>query len=183
MLIVLANITPMTSKPLILIGAMGCGKTCVGHRLACAIKHDFFDIDNELVKRTGVSIAHIFDVEGEAGFRQREATILGELCALKHIVLATGGGVVLQAQNREIMSQKGLVIYLKADIKTLLNRTADSTHRPLLQQSEDKAKTIADILTARAPLYEQCADMTIDIVGKKLYMTITEIREKLKGFE
>ena len=169
----------MTNKPIILIGPMGCGKTSIGHRLSCALKYDFFDTDNELVERTGVSISYIFDIEGEAGFRLRESKILTKLCQLNNIVLATGGGIILNEDNREMIKNKGVVIYLKSSVKFLLKQTAKSKHRPLLENSFNREKTITDILNAREHWYQECSDKVINVPNKNFYMIINEIKTYL----
>ena len=168
-----------TTKPIILIGPMGCGKTSTAHRLACALKYDFYDTDNELVERTGVSINHIFDVEGEAGFRLRETKILKELCQLENAVIATGGGIVVEPENRHLLKQYGIVFYLQSSIECLVARTNKSRHRPLLENSDDRQQTMIDILKIRQPWYLECADIVINTSYKKLYMIINEIKKGL----
>lgn len=158
---------------------MGVGKTSVGHRLARALGCEFFDTDNELVRHTGVSIASIFEIEGEAEFRKRESDTLKGLSKSQNVVIATGGGIVLDAKNRSLLQTVGLVIYLKASVARLLDHTSKSKGRPLLENSLDKEKTIRDLLTQRQPLYEECADLTINTDGKKLYMIISEIKKSL----
>lgn len=158
---------------------MGVGKTSVGHRLACALDCEFFDTDSELVKRTGVSITRIFEIEGEAKFRKRESNVLKELSEMQNVVIATGGGIVLDVKNRNLLQTIGLVIYLKASVARLLEHTAKSKNRPLLENSSDKEKTIRDLLAQRQPLYEECTDLTINIDDKKLYMIINEIKQSL----
>jgi shikimate kinase len=101
----------------VLVGPMGSGKTSVGRRLACVLKRDFFDSDFEIVARTGVAIDHIFDVEGEEGFRQREINMLSELCEIPNIVIATGGGIVIKPENRELLKRDSFVVYLSSSIK------------------------------------------------------------------
>lgn len=166
----------ISHKNITLIGAMGSGKTSVGRRLSCVLGSDFFDTDFEIVTRTGVSIEHIFDVEGESGFRNRETKILADLIKIPNLVIATGGGIVTQKQNLELLKQT-TVIYLQADIETLLERCLKSKARPLINNSTDKKKTITDIVNARAPLYNNAADYIINISGKRLYAIINEIKD------
>ncbi len=154
---------------------MGSGKTSVGRRLACILKRDFFDSDFEIVARTGVSINHIFDVEGEKGFRKREIQMLADLCKIKHIVIATGGGIVLNHQNRKILKQDNFVIYLSSTVEQLFKYTMNSKSRPLLEQSYDRKRTINNLLLKREPLYQTVADVVIDTTNKKLYAIIGEI--------
>jgi len=146
---------------IILIGAMGVGKSTIGKRLAKKLNADFFDSDQEIVAKTGVDIATIFEYEGEDGFRAREEKALEELCELKNIVLATGGGAILSEINREILSTSGIVFYLKASLETILNRTKHENSRPLLKTS-NKRKTIKDLLSQRSPLYESIAHHVIN---------------------
>ena len=123
------------SKNIVLVGPMGSGKTTVGRRLARELNRDFFDTDHEIIVKTGVTIDHIFDIEGENGFRERESKILENLCQMSNIILATGGGIVILTKNREILKNAGLVVYLFSSVDQLLRRTAKSKARPLLESS------------------------------------------------
>ena len=164
----------------VLVGPMGSGKTSVGRRLACVLKRDFFDSDFEIVAKTGVAIDHIFDVEGEEGFRIRETQMLKDLCEIPNIVLATGGGIVIKPENRELLKQNhSFVVYLSSTVEQLLKRTAKSKTRPLLEQSNDREKTIRDLLEAREDWYQEVADVVIDTTGKKLYAIINEIKKSI----
>ena len=151
----------VVSKNIILIGAMGVGKSTVGKRLAKKLAVDFHDSDQEIVKKTGVDIATIFEYEGEQGFRKREENTIKELCSLENIVLATGGGAILSINTRELLSKSGMVFYLKASIETILNRAKSENSRPLLKTS-NKRKTIAELLEQRIPLYKSVAHHTIN---------------------
>jgi len=164
---------------IVLVGPMGSGKTSVGRRLACVLKRDFFDSDFEIVARTGVSIGHIFDVEGEEGFRQRETSMLSELCDISNIVIATGGGIVIKSENRALLKNNSFVVYLASSVEQLVMRTARSKSRPLLEKSTNREQTIRDILEAREPLYQEVADVVIDTTGKKLYAIINEIKKSI----
>ena len=164
---------------IILVGPMGSGKTTIGRRLSERLTLDFFDSDHEIVNITGVSIDHIFDVEGEKGFRIRESDVLKKLCIMPNIVLATGGGAVIIEKNRELMKKSDLVVYLSSSIDQILRRTAKSKNRPLLEKSNNRRKTIADIIKARDPLYTEVASLIIDTNGKKLNEVIDEIIEAL----
>jgi shikimate kinase len=166
------------NKNIILIGPMGSGKTSVGRRLSCVLNKDFFDSDFEIISRTGVNIEHIFDVEGEEGFRKRETKVLTDLMQINNIVLATGGGIVTRSENLELLKQ-GVVIYLKADIETLVDRCAKSNARPLINQATDKKQVIIDILNQREYLYVQAADFVVNTSGKKLYAIIKDIKNCL----
>jgi shikimate kinase len=158
----------LNSKNIVLVGPMGCGKTTVGRQLASKLNQDFYDTDHEIINKTGVSIDHIFDIEGEEGFRQRESEVLESLCGMNNIVLATGGGVVLLAQNRLVLKSAGLVVYLSSSIEQLLRRTAKSKTRPLLENSSDRHKTITEIVNARDKYYREVAAIVVDTTGKKL---------------
>ena len=164
---------------IILVGPMGSGKTTIGRRLSERLSLDFFDSDHEIVNTTGVSIDHIFDVEGEKGFRARESDVLKKLCNMPNIVLATGGGAVILEENRELMKKAGSVIYLLSSVDQILRRTAKSKTRPLLEKSNNRRKTISDILEARDPLYKEVSSHIINTNGKKLNEVIDEIIEVL----
>ena len=164
---------------IVLVGPMGSGKTSVGRRLACVLKRDFFDSDFEIVARTGVAIDHIFDVEGEKGFRNRETSMLTDLCEISNIVIATGGGIVIKPENRELLKHNSFVVYLSSSVEQLVNRTARSKSRPLLERSTNREQTIKDILEARESFYQEVADIVIDTTGKKLYAIINEITKSI----
>jgi len=169
----------LNSKNIVLVGPMGSGKTTVGRRLAMELNQYFFDTDYEIINKTGVSIDHIFDVEGEDGFRKRESEVLENLCNMTNIVLATGGGVVLLPQNRIVLKSAGIVVYLSSSIEQLLRRTAKSKTRPLLENSSDRKKTITDIVNARDKYYREVATIVIDTTGKKLNEVIDIIMNDL----
>jgi len=164
---------------IILVGPMGSGKTTIGKRLSERLSLDFFDSDHEIVNITGVSIDHIFDIEGEKGFRTRESDVLKKLCNMPNIVLATGGGSVILEENRELMKKAGLIIYLSSSVDQILRRTAKSKTRPLLEKSNNRRKTIIDIVEARDSLYREVSSHIIDTNGKKLNEVIDEIIEAL----
>jgi len=138
--------------PIYLIGMMGAGKTTVGRLLAQALHYTFIDCDTELERRAGVRIATMFELEGEAAFREREAMLLEELTARSDIVLATGGGVVLRAENRARLRERGLVIFLDASASEIARRTQHDVGRPLLQVADRQAR-IETLLQERGPLY------------------------------
>jgi shikimate kinase len=146
-------------RSVFLIGMMGAGKTTVGRLLARELNYEFVDCDREVEARSGVSIATIFEVEGEEGFRRREAAMLDELTQRTGIVLATGGGAVLREENRAHLRARGLVIYLQASADEIVRRTAADKTRPLLQTDDPRAR-IAHLLAVRAPLYAQTAHLS-----------------------
>jgi len=164
---------------IILVGPMGSGKTTIGRRLSERLTLDFFDSDHEIVNTTGVSIDHIFDVEGEKGFRAREFDAIKKLCNMTNIVLATGGGAVILKENRELMKKASSIIYLSSSVDQILRRTAKSKTRPLLEKSNNRRKTITDIVEARDYLYREVSTNIIDTNGKKLNEVIDEIIEVL----
>ena len=164
-----------SSKNIVLVGLMGSGKTTVGRRLARELNKDFFDTDHEIIDKTGVTIDHIFDIEGEKGFRERESKILKSLCQMSNIILATGGGIVILPKNREILKNAGLVVYLFSSVDQLFRRTSKSKTRPLLENSSDRKKTITELLEARDVYYREIATFVVDTTGKKLQEVINVI--------
>lgn len=161
----------LSSGNLILVGMMGSGKTTIGKALAKHLGKMFVDSDEEIQKRTGVTIPHIFDVEGEAGFRQREAAALSDLVGRDNMVLATGGGAVLADHNRDMLQQNGIVIYLKASVHDLWQRTRHDRNRPLLQTCDPQAK-LTELLHQRDPLYRRVADIVVQS-GKQSAQALT----------
>lgn len=139
---------------------MGAGKTAVGRELARLLDRPFVDTDAEVERRTGVEVDFVFEKEGEAGFRRREAAVLAETLAQERIVLATGGGIVLDPANRERIAEAGIVIYLAAAVETQLERTSKTRKRPLLNHPDPRAR-LAELAAVRAPLYESLAHLTI----------------------
>ena len=149
------------STPVILIGMMGAGKTSVGKALARALGRRFLDADHEIEARCGVSIPTIFELEGESGFRKREAQVIDELTVMPDIVLATGGGAVLLEENRECLASRGIVVYLVARPEDIFERTRHDRNRPLLQV-EDPLGRIRTLLEQRSALYEGLADVRLE---------------------
>ena len=148
------------ARNIILVGPMGAGKTTIGKQLAQQLGREFYDSDRVIEEHTGADIPLIFELEGEAGFRKREKNILADLVKKNDIVLATGGGVVLDPDNRELLSKSGFVVYLNAPLSQLINRTSKDKNRPLLQ-TEDPKKKLEEILSVRDPLYRDVADEII----------------------
>ncbi len=157
---------------------MGAGKTAVGRRLARALQRDFHDSDLEVERRTGVDIDFIFDKEGEAGFRRRERDAIDTLSQLSNIVLATGGGAVLDPDNRSHLASRGTVIYLAASVAQQLQRTRRSRHRPLLQTENPEAR-LTELAETRNPLYEELADHVIQTNGRRVPSVVNEIQRLL----
>ncbi len=144
---------------------MGAGKTTVGRRLAVLRGMEFVDVDDEVEHRTGVDIPFIFEKEGEAGFRAREHAALADLSQHSNLIIATGGGAVTLAENRQILATRGLVIYLAASLEQQIKRTRRSRKRPLLYNTDPKAK-LAALFQERDPLYREVADFVVPSTGK-----------------
>jgi shikimate kinase len=161
-----------------LIGPMGSGKTAVGRRLATLLGKQFIDSDAEIEKRTGVDIRYIFEKEGEARFRQRERDVIADLTTLDDVVVATGGGVVLDPANRERLAKTGTVIYLETTIDTLVRRTKASKTRPLLLNDDPRA-VLERIMVIRQPLYEGAADLRIETTGRQVRAVAVDIQQRL----
>ena len=150
-----------------LVGLMGAGKTSVGKLLAKRLGKAFYDCDQEIERATGVKIPVIFEIEGEASFRAREARMLAELAVRQDIVLATGGGAVLSADNRKLLAGNGVVVYLRAVVADLWQRTRHDRNRPLLKTAEPRAK-LELLFAERDPLYRSVADIVVDTGSQSL---------------
>jgi shikimate kinase len=144
-----------------LVGLMGAGKTTIGRQLAKRLNRRFLDSDHEIEARTGVRIPIVFEIEGEAGFRKRESQVLNELSQEPDLVVATGGGIVLAEENRRLMRESGVVVYLSASPTLLYERTRHDRNRPLLQVDDPLAK-LEELFRQRDPLYREVADIVID---------------------
>lgn len=161
-----------------LIGPMGVGKTTIGRQLAAALGLCFLDSDRELEAVTGADIPWIFDVEGEEGFRLREERMIDQLTQLEGIVLATGGGAILSADSRRRLHERGTVVYLRASLGQLQQRTHKDKNRPLLQTANPAAK-IRELMQQREPLYREAAHLIIDTTRRGPRSVIEEIRRRL----
>ncbi len=161
------------------VGLMGAGKTTVGKLLAKSLNKTFFDSDQEIEKRTGVRIPTIFEMEGESGFRKRESQVIDELSQLNNIILATGGGAVLNPENRKFLSSRGTVIYLRASVQDLWIRTRNDKNRPLLQIDDPKEK-LEQLFSERDPLYKEIAKFIVDTGGQPVNTIVHKI-EALTG--
>ena len=151
----------MSQSNIFLVGMMGAGKTTVGRALAHRLEREFIDTDKLLVERTGVAVATVFEIEGEEGFRRRESTLLRELCEGAGRVVATGGGIVLSEDNRHAMREAGTVVYLRARLESLWERTKHDTSRPLLATANPREK-LAELLRQREPLYRDAAHIVVE---------------------
>lgn len=168
------------AQNIFLVGPMGAGKSTVGRQLAEALGYTFKDSDNEIQRRTGVDIPTIFEFEGEAGFRARERTIIEDLVTEERIVLATGGGAVLDPDNRRNLAARGVVIYLHCTPEQQFSRTARDRGRPLLQ-TEDPLQSLRDLMDIRDPLYRQVADLVVSTERRGTASVVKEIRRRLEA--
>jgi shikimate kinase len=161
-----------------LVGLMGAGKTTVGRQLARRLSKAFIDSDQEIEKRTGVCIPVIFEIEGEAGFRKREESIIEELTAQSNIVLGTGGGAVLSMANRDCLKSRGMVVYLRGNPEQLYERTRHDRNRPLLQ-TDDPLSRLKTLYAQRDPLYREVADIVIDTGRQSVANLTRQLKDKL----
>jgi len=152
------------SPNLFLIGSMGAGKTTVGRQIADLYRLPFLDLDQEIEARTGATIELIFELEGEPGFRRRESALLAELASRKGIVLSTGGGAILDAQNRSMLRSRGFVVWLDVGIDAQLARLERDRQRPLLR-APDRRQRLEQLAAVRNPLYAQTADLHLESAG------------------
>ena len=165
-------------KNVFLIGPMGAGKSAVGRQLGRLLHLSFMDSDEEIERRTGVDIPFIFEKEGEAGFRHREAKVIDDLSRMDGVVLATGGGAVISSDSRSRLGARGFVVYLKTSVKQQLERTSRGRERPLLE-SEDPQQVLDNLLTEREPMYLEIADLTVDTDGRKVNAVANEILDAI----
>jgi len=157
---------------------MGAGKSAVGRQLAKMLHLSFLDSDDEIETRTGVDIPFIFEKEGEDGFRKREAKVIDDLSAMDGIVLATGGGAVVSAQNRSHLGARGFVVYLYTTVDQQVVRTLRGRERPMLANG-DSRQILEDLMAARDPLYREIADLIVETDGRKVKAVANEILERL----
>ncbi len=156
---------------------MGAGKSSVGRYLAAQLELDFYDTDEEIEKRTGVDIGWIFDVEGEQGFRERETAVIDELTQLSHIVLATGGGSVVEPLNQELLKKRGILIYLEVSLKHQETRTLNESRRPLLRV-QNRQEVLEKLQDEREPIYASLADLTV-LTDKR---TVRAVADDIIGY-
>jgi Shikimate kinase len=168
--------------PIFLVGMMGAGKTTIGRALARAVDREFLDLDHEIEARCGVRVAHIFDVEGEEGFRKRERMVLDECTSKQAMVMATGGGAVLAPENRDKLRSRGVVVYLRATPEELYRRVARDRNRPLLQ-TENPQGRIRELVAAREPLYEEVAHIVFDTGSMPVHHVVKALLPVLKAYK
>ncbi len=169
-----------STNNIFLVGLMGSGKTTIGRSLAKKLNLRFVDADQEIEARTGASIPLIFEIEGEASFRQREADVIRDLTAQQGIVLATGGGAVLNEASRQFLRERGTVIYLRASVASILQRTSHDKNRPLLQTADPRAK-IEALSLERAPLYQEVAHIIIETGRPNVHSVVHNILSQLQS--
>lgn len=168
-----------TQTNIFLTGLMGSGKTTVGRLLARRLHLNFVDSDHEIEAHTGVRIATIFELEGESGFRMREAEMISRLTQRQGIVLATGGGAILNAHSRQLLHQRGLVIYLRANPDQLWLRTRHDRQRPLLQTADPKTR-LQQLYEQRDPLYREAAHLIIDTAQQSVHRLVSQLESELR---
>jgi shikimate kinase len=166
-------------KNIFLIGPMGSGKTAVGRHLARLFRFTFHDSDADIESKTGVDIAFIFEKEGEAGFRIRERESIDRLTRLESIVLATGGGAVIEPENRRVLAERGVVVYLQTSLDQQLERTRHARHRPLLNDTDPEEK-LRELMLRRAALYAEIANITVSTDGRRVQVVAEEIQSELR---
>jgi shikimate kinase len=169
----------LDKENIFLIGPMGSGKTAVGRHLARLLRFTFYDSDADIEARTGVDIAFIFEKEGEPGFRVREKESIERLTRLRSIVLATGGGAVIEEDNRRVLAERGVVVYLATSIDQQIERTRHGRHRPLLNGT-DPEQRLHDLMQRRAALYAEIADLTVSTDGRRVQVVAEEIQQELR---
>jgi shikimate kinase len=165
-------------KNIFLIGPMGAGKSAVGRYLARTLHLSFVDSDDEIESRTGVDIPFIFEKEGEAGFRKREAVVIDDLSKMDGVVLATGGGAVVDADSRSRLGGRGFVVYLYTTVDQQVLRTQKGRERPLLEKTDPRG-TLQELLDLRDPMYREIADIVVETDGRKVKSVADEIVEQV----
>jgi shikimate kinase len=163
---------------LFLIGPMWAGKSAVGRQLAKALHMSFFDSDDEIEARTGVDIPFIFEKEGETGFRKRECKVIDDLSSKEGIVLATGGGAIMDAQNRSHLGARGFVVYLYTSVEQQVRRTLKGRERPMLANG-DSREILEQLMNMRDPLYREICDLIVATDGRKVKAVADEILDKM----
>jgi shikimate kinase len=159
---------------------MGSGKTAVGRHLARLFRFSFHDSDADIEAKTGVDIPFIFEKEGETGFRLREKESIDRLTRLENIVLATGGGAVIDPENRKALADRGAVVYLATSVDQQIERTRHARHRPLLNDTDPEQK-LRDLMLRRAALYAEIADLTVSTDGRRVQLVAEEIQHGLRN--
>ena len=159
---------------------MGAGKSSVGRYLARQLGMNFYDTDEEVEKRTGVDLAWIFDLEGEEGFRKREAVVVADLVKMSNVVLATGGGTIMTLENREVLARRGAIVYLEVTLENQHTRVINDSRRPLLQVN-NRDEVLVKLQQEREPLYKALADFQVLTDNRSVRVVAEEILAWLKG--
>lgn len=167
---------------IIFIGLMGSGKTTIGKHLAQRLDWVFYDSDQEVVKRTGVPISTIFELEGEASFREREHAVIRDLSLLNRCIIATGGGAILRPENRQLLQKSGTIVYLSTSVDCILKRTAHDTSRPLLQVDNPRERLEA-LFQERDPIYRSLADHVIETHSQAIPIIVNQLIEQLHLYD
>ena len=165
-------------RNIFLIGPMGAGKSAVGRYLARTLHLSFVDSDDEIESRTGVDIAFIFEKEGEEGFRKRETAVIDDLSKMDGVVLATGGGAVINPDSRSRLGGRGFVVYLHTTVDQQVARTQKGRERPLLESTDPRA-TLQELLDTRDPMYREIADIIVETDGRKVKSVANEIIDQI----
>lgn len=168
-----------TTNNIYLVGMPGAGKTTIGRQLARRLQRTFVDADHEIETRTGVRIPLIFDIEGEQGFRDREAKVIADLASATNLIVATGGGAVLRPENRAALNKSGTVVYLQAAPRLLFERTRLDPNRPLLQV-ENPMQKIEELFAQRDPLYREVADIVVSSLGGSISHLVKQLERELQ---
>lgn len=166
-------------RNIFLVGPMGAGKSTIGRQLAKSLHLEFFDSDAEIERRTGADISWVFELEGEEGFRTREEKVISDLTENAGIVLATGGGSIVSKENRNRLSARGIVVYLKTTIDKQVARTERDKRRPLLANADDPRAVLEELADEREPLYDEIADVVIQTDEQSAKFVANQIIEKL----
>lgn len=169
----------MQKNNIYLVGPMGAGKSTIGRLLSAELKLEFKDSDKEIEDRCGCNIPWIFDVEGEAGFRDREVMAIDEITQESNVLMATGGGAVLRPENRMALKSRGTVVYLKTSVEQQLSRTGKDKNRPLLQIPNPR-EVLSRLMAARDPLYQEVADITIHTDDRNPKYVVQEVLKRLQ---
>jgi shikimate kinase len=165
------------SQNVFLVGPMGSGKTAVGRQVARLLNLPFLDSDHEIELKTGADIPLIFEREGEAGFRRRERDVIGELTGRLGVVLATGGGAVIDLENRQHLAARGWVVYLETSVAQQTERAGRTRHRPLLNGAADPRQRLEELMQLREPLYQEVADFVVSTTRKRVSHVAERIAE------
>ncbi|MBW8190018.1 shikimate kinase AroK [Neiella marina] len=166
-------------RNIFLVGPMGAGKSTIGRQLAQELHLQFYDSDHEIEKRTGADISWVFDIEGEAGFRVREETVINDLTEKQGIVLATGGGSIKSKENRNRLSARGIVVYLETSIDKQFARTQRDKRRPLLANADDPREVLEELADQRNELYTEIADVVVQTDDQSAKVVASQIIKQL----